>query len=103
MKKTLIILFGMLMLTACSKVSGTYVNDGSGLVDQIEFVGSSSCILTYFGMELSATYKVDNGHIIVDGPENLDIIFKIQDSNTIVGESTWNSGTFKKAHSSSNP
>lgn len=102
-KRILVILFGILIMASCSRVSGTYVNDGSGLVDQIEFVGSSSCILTYFGMELSATYKVDNGHIIVDGPENLDIMFKIQDSNTIVGESTWNSGTFKKAHSSSNP
>lgn len=103
MKKILVILISILVLASCSRVSGTYVNDGSGLVDQIEFVGSSSCILTYFGMELSATYKVDNGHIIVDGPENLDIMFKIQDSNTIIGESTWNSGTFKKAHSSSNP
>lgn len=54
-------------------------------------------------MELSATYKVDNGHIIVDGPENLDILFKVQDSNTLVGESTWNKGTFKKAISSSKP
>ena len=103
MKKILVILFGMLILASCSRVSGTYVNDGSGLVDQIKFVGSSSCVLTYFGMELSATYKIDNGHIIVDGPENLDIMFKIQDSNTIVGESTWNSGIFKKAPSSSNP
>ena len=103
MKKILVILFGILILASCSRVSGTYVNDGSGLVDKIEFVGSSSCVLTYFGMELPATYKIDNGHIIVDGPENLDIMFKIQDSNTIVGESTWNSGTFKKAPSSLNP
>ena len=101
MKRILIILFGMLILASCSRVSGSYVNDGSGLVDQIKFVGSSSCVLTYFGMELSATYKIDNGYIIVDGPENLDIMFRIQDSNTIVGESTWNKGTFKKAISSS--
>ena len=103
MKKILVILFGILILASCSRVSGTYVCEGSGLVEQISFVGSNSCILTYFGMELSANYKVDNGHVIVDGPENLDIMFKIQDSNNLVGESTWNKGTFKKAESSSKP
>ena len=103
MKRILVILFSILIMASCSRVSGTYASDGSGLVDQIEFVGSNSCILTYFGMELSATYKVDNGHIIVNGPENLDIMFKVQDSNTLVGESTWNKGTFKKADSSSKP
>ena len=103
MKKILIILFGILILASCSRVSGTYVNDGSGLVEQIKFVGSSSCVLTYFGMELPATYKIDNGHIIVNGPENLDIMFKIQGSNTRVGESTWNKGIFQKASSSSKP
>jgi hypothetical protein len=96
MKKILIILFGIFILASCSRVSGTYASDGSGLVDQIEFVGSNSCTLTYFGMELPATYKIDNGHIIVDGPENLDIMFKIQDSNTLVGESTWNNSVFRK-------
>ena len=96
MKKILIILFGILILASCSRVSGTYASDGSGLVDQIEFVGSNSCILTYFGMEFPATYKIDNGHIIVDGPENLEIMFKIQDSNTLVGESTWNNSVFRK-------
>ena len=99
MKKILVILISILILASCSRVSGTYVNDGSGLVEQIEFVGSNSCILTYFGMELPATYKIDNGHIIVDGPENLDIMFKIQDSNTLEGESTWNKGIFQKASS----
>ena len=103
MKKILVILSSILVLASCSRVSGTYKSDGSGLVDQIEFAGSNSCILTYFGMELSATYKLDNGHIIVDGPENLDIMFKIQDSNTLVGESTWNNGIFKKASSASTP
>lgn len=103
MKNKHVILFGILILASCSRVSGTYVCDGSGLVDQIQFVGSNSCVLTYFGMELPATYKIDNGHIIVDGPENLDIMFMIQDSNTLVGESTWNSGIFKKTASSSNP
>ena len=103
MKKILVILFGIIIMASCSRVSGTYVGEGSGLVEQISFVGSNSCILTYFGMELSANYKVDNGHVIVDGPENLDIMFKIQDSNTLVGESTWNKGTFKKAESSSKP
>ena len=101
MKKILIILFGILILASCSRVSGTYVNDGSGLVEQIKFVGSSSCVLTYFGMELPATYKIDNGHIIVNGPENLDIMFMIQDSNTLVGESTWNNGVFRKEKTAS--
>lgn len=102
MKKILIILFGILILASCNGMSGTYASEGSSLVDQIEFVGSNSCILTYFGMELPATYKIDNGHIIVDGPENLDIMFKVQDSNTLVGESTWNDSIFRKTTSNGN-
>lgn len=102
MKKILIILIGIFILASCSRVSGTYASEGSSLVDQIEFVGSNSCILTYFGMELPATYKIDNGHIIVDGPENLDIMFKVQDSNTLVGESTWNDSIFRKTKSNGN-
>ena len=102
MKKILIILVGILILASCNSMSGTYASEGSSLVDQIEFVGSNSCILTYFGMELPATYKIENGHIIVDGPENLDIMFKVQDSNTLVGESTWNDSIFRKNRSNGN-
>lgn len=102
MKQILIILFSILILASCSSVSGTYASEESSLVEQIEFVGSISCILTYFGMELPASYKIDNGHIIVDGPENLDIMFKVQDSNTLVGESTWNDSIFRKTTSNGN-
>ena len=103
MKKILIILFGIFILASCSRVSGTYVNEGSGLVDQIDFVGNNSCIVTYFGMELPATYRVDNGYIFVDAGQGLNIMFEFQNPNTLVGKSTWNSGVFTKARSSSNP
>ena len=66
MKKILIILVGILILASCSRVSGTYESEKISLVDQVEFVGNSSCIVTYFGMKLQAKYRIDNGHIFVD-------------------------------------
>ena len=102
MKRILVILFAIIILTSCSRVSGTYVSDGGGLVEQIEFVGKNSCVLTYFGMKLPATYWMDNGHIAADAGQNLIVMFKIQDSNTLVGESEWNNAIYRKGGPSSN-
>ena len=96
MKKILIILFAILLLTSCNRVSGTYVSDGSGLVDKIEFVGNNSCIVTYFGMKLPATYRIDKGYIHADAGQGLVLLFKIQGRNTLVGESQWNNAIFRK-------
>ena len=65
MKKILIILFGILLLTACNRVSGTYVSDGAG--------------------------------------QGLVLLFKIQDRNTLVGESQWNNAIFRKAKETNVP
>ena len=51
MKRILVILLAIVLFASCSRVSGTYVSDGGGLVEQIEFVGKNSCVLTYFGMK----------------------------------------------------
>ena len=103
MKKILLILISILVLASCSKVSGTYVSDGGGLVEQIEFVGKNSCVLTYFGMKLPATFLMDNGHIVADAGQNLIVMFKVQDTNTLIGESEWNKGIYRKATSSLGP
>ena len=59
MKRILVILFAIVLFASCSRVSGTYVSDGGGLVEQIEFVGKNSCVLTYFGMKLPASYRMN--------------------------------------------
>lgn len=99
MKKILIILFGIFILASCSRVSGTYVSEEASLVDQVEFVGSNSCVVTYFGMRLPATYRIDGGHVFVDADQGLNLMFKIQDTSTLVGESTWNDSIYKKVKS----
>ena len=96
MKRILVILLAIILLVSCSRVSGTYVSDGGGLVEQIEFVGKNSCVLTYFGMKLPASYRMDNGHIVADAGQNLIVMFKVQDSNTLVGESEWNNAIYRK-------
>ena len=103
MKRILAILFGMLILASCNRVSGTYASEESSLVDQVEFVGNNSCIVTYFGMKLPAKYRIDNGHIFVDAGQGLNLMFRIQDANTLVGESTWNNSIYRKVSSSSQP
>lgn len=101
MKRILVILISILFLASCNRVSGTYVSEKSGLVDQIEFIGKNSCIVTYFGMKFPAAYRIDNGYIFVDATEDLNLLFRIQDSNTLVGESVWNNGIYRKGDSSS--
>ena len=96
MKRILVILLAIILLASCNRVSGTYVSEGGGLVEQIEFVGKNSCVLTYFGMKLPASYRMDNGHIVADAGQNLIVMFKVQDSNTLVGESEWNNAVYKK-------
>ena len=78
-------------------MSGTYVSDGAGLVEKIEFVGDNSCTVTYFGMKLPATYRIDKGYIHADAGQGLVLLFKIQNRNTLVGESQWNNAIFRKA------
>ena len=95
MKRILVILFAIVLFASCSRVSGTYVSDGGGLVEQIEFVGKNSCVLTYFGMKLPASYRMDNG-------QNLIVMFKVQDSNTLIGESEWNNAIYRKGQPISN-
>ena len=102
MKRILVILIAIIVLASCSRLSGTYVSDGGGFVEQIEFVGKNSCILTCFGMKLPATYRMDNGHIVADAGQNLIVMFKVQDSNTLVGESEWNNAIYRKLGPTSN-
>ena len=99
MKRILVVLLAIVLFASCSRVSGTYVSDGGGLVEQIEFVGNNSCVLTYFGMKLPASYRMDNGHIVADAGQNLIVMFKVQDSNTLVGESEWNNAIYRKVNS----
>lgn len=101
-KKILIILVGILILASCSRVSGTYESEKISLVDQVEFVGNSSCIVTYFGMKLPTKYRIDNGHILVEAGQGLNLMFEILDSNTLVGESTWNNSVYRKVKQASN-
>jgi len=100
MKKLLIILLSLLIMASCSRVSGTYVNEKSGIFDQIEFVGNSSCIVTTLGMRIPATYRIDNGYVIVSSSNSADLMFKIQDANTLVGEGLFNDSIYKKSRSS---
>ena len=79
-KKILIILIGILILASCSRVSGTYESEKISLVDQVEFVGNSSCIVTYFGMKLPTKYRIDNGHILVEAGQGLNLMFEILNS-----------------------
>ena len=101
MKKILILLFGIILLTSCSRVSGTYVNESGGLFEQIEFVGNSSCAITTLGMKFPATYRIDNGYVYIHTHDGADMLFKIQDSNTLVGESFFNESTYRKVNSHS--
>ncbi len=102
MKRIIALLFAIIVLASCSSVSGTYASDGSGFVEQIEFVGKNTCVLTYFGMRLPATYRMDHGHIVADAGQNLIVLFKVQDSNTLVGESEWNNAIYRKTKPTSN-
>ena len=42
---------------------------------------------------------MDNGHIVADAGQNLIVMFKVQDSNTLVGESEWNNAIYRKVNS----
>ena len=87
MKRILVILLAIVLFASCSRVSGTYVNESGGLYDQIEFVGNSSCNITTLGMKFPATYRIDNGYVYIHTHDGADMLYKIQDSNTLVGES----------------
>lgn len=102
MKKILILLFSIILLVSCSRVSGTYVNESGGLFEQIEFVGKTSCTITTLGMKFPATYRIDNGYVYIHTHDGADMLFKIQDSNTLVGESLFNESTYRKVKSSPN-
>ncbi len=78
MKRILVILLAIVLFASCSRVSGTYVSDGGGLVEQIEFVG------------------------VADAGQNLIVMFKVQDSNTLIGESEWNNAIYRKGQPISN-
>ena len=99
MKRILVILLAIVLFASCSRVSGTYVNESGGLYDQIEFVGNSSCNITTLGMKFPATYRIDNGYVYIHTHDGADMLFKIQDSNTLVGESFFNESTYKKVNS----
>lgn len=97
MKKVLLIILSALLLSSCSRVSGTYVNEsGNGFIDKIEFIGKSSCMITAFSIKSPATYRYDNGYIYIQAQGDGSLLFKIQDSNTLVGEGSFNECTFKK-------
>ena len=103
MKKIVIIILSTLLLVSCNRVSGTYVNEsGNGFIDKIEFIGKSSCIITAFSIKSPATYRYDNGYIYIQAQGDGSLLFKIQDSNTLVGEGSFNECTFKKVQSVSN-
>lgn len=99
MKRILVILLAIVLFASCSRVSGTYVNESGGLYDQIEFVGNSSCNITTLGMKFPATYRIDNGYVYIHTHDGADMLFKIQDSNTLVGESFFNESTYRKINS----
>ncbi len=101
MKRILVILFAVILLASCSRVSGTYVNESGGLYDQIEFVGNTSCTITTLGMKFPATYRIDKGYVYIHTHDGADMLFKILDSNTLVGESLFNESTYKKVNSAS--
>ena len=99
MKRIFVILLAIVLFASCSRVSGTYVNESGGLYDQIEFVGNSSCDITTLGMKFPATYRIDNGYVYIHTHDGADMLFKIQDSNTLVGESFFNESTYRKVNS----
>lgn len=97
MKKIVVIILSTLLLASCNRVSGTYVKEsGRGLIDRIEFIGKSSCTISSFGIKAPATYRYDNGYIFIQVQGEGNLLFKIQDSNTLVGEGSFNECTFKK-------
>ena len=96
MKRILIVLFAIVLFSSCNRVSGTYVNESGGLYEQIEFVGKTSCNITTLGMKFPATYRIDNGYVYIHTHDGADMLFKIQDSNTLVGESLFNESTYRK-------
>ena len=59
---------------------------------QINFEISSLVILP-------ATYRIDNGYVYIHTHDGADMLFKIQDSNTLVGESFFNESTYRKVNS----
>ena len=101
MKRILVILFAIVLFASCSRVSGTYVNESGGLYEQIEFVGQSSCNITTLGMKFPATYRIDNGYVYIHTHDGADMLFKIQDSNTLIGDSFFNESTYRKVNSAS--
>ncbi len=102
MKRILVILLAIVLFASCSRVSGTYVNESGGLYEQIEFVGNNSCTITTLGMKFPATYRIDNGYVYIHTHDGADMLFKIQDSNTLVGESFFNESTYRKIKTPSN-
>ncbi len=103
MKKIVVIILTTLLLVSCNRVSGTYVKEsGRGLIDRIEFIGKSSCTISSFGIKAPATYRYDNGYIFIQVQDEGNLLFKIQDSNTLVGEGSFNECTFKKVQPVSN-
>ena len=65
-------------------------------------VGNSSCNITTLGMKFPATYRIDNGYVYIHTHDGADMLFKIQDSNTLVGESLFNESTYRKIKTPSN-
>lgn len=96
MKKLIALLIGIVAMASCARVSGTYVNVDKGLYEKIEFVGSSSCIITALGFDIPASYRIDNGHVIISAEDGKELMFQIQDSQTLVGRGFFNESTYKK-------
>ena len=102
MKRILVILFAVIVLASCCRLSGTYVNDAGGRMEsQIEYVGKNTCIVsvTVFGFTLKypGTYRIDNGYVYIHDQKS-DMMLRIEDSNTLVKEGVFGESTYIKVH-----
>ena len=76
------------------EINGKFYNTETGLITSLEIIDSSICRLNVNGINISATYKLENNHIILTD-QNGSLIFSIKDSETLVGEG-YSSGIYKK-------
>lgn len=63
--------------------------------NQLEFKGNNKVIVSVAdGLEFSTTYELDNKSVRIKN-DKFDIVLKMQDQNTLIGEGVWK-GIYKK-------
>lgn len=84
------------ILSAKTKIEGTYVNDKS-LVGSVTFKGKSTVIVNMLGFDLAGDYEKD-GDLIKINVSSYDLLFEIITEDSLVGKGFIEKGSYIKIY-----